>query len=177
MVCKSVTPEAPINICMNDNLLPSANCIALTERAEGFAPVLYWDVKGWSIGFGCFIGNDPATIAHYKSIQPLSRQQAEDLLRSRLQPVVDALKANIKVVLNQNQFDALVDWAYNEGSGVLQPFNPTTGHGSHLVTLLNAGNFAEASLEFVKWCKAGGQVIPGLLARRQEETKLFNTAI
>jgi GH24 family phage-related lysozyme (muramidase) len=162
---------------MNDNLLPSANCIALVERAEGFAPNLYWDVKGWSIGFGCFIGNDPATIAHYKSIQPLSRQQAEDLLRSRLQPVVDALKANVTVSVNQNQFDALVDWAYNEGPGVLQPWNPKTGHGSNLVTLLNQGNFAGAVLEFPKWCKAGGQVIPGLLARRQEETTLFNTVV
>jgi lysozyme len=162
---------------MNDTLLPSANCIALTERAEGFAPMLYWDVKGWSIGFGCFIGNDPATLAHYKSIQPLSRQQAEDLLRSRYQPVVDALKANVTVAVNQNQFDALVDWAYNEGPGVLQPFNLHTGHGSHLVTILNQGNYMGASDEFVKWCKAGGQVIPGLLARRKEETTLFNTAV
>ena len=92
---------------MNDNLLPSSNCIALVEKAEGFAPNLYWDVKGWSIGFGCFIGNDPVTIAHYKAIQPLTRLQAEDLLRSRLQPVVDALKENVTVTLNQNQFDDL----------------------------------------------------------------------
>ena len=139
------------------------------------SPNLYWDVKGYSIGFGCFIGNDPDTLAHYKQLQPLSKQQAEDLLRSRLQPVEEAIYKYITIPLNQNQFDALADWGYNEGSGVLAPFNPITGHGSHLVTLLNTGDYENASKEFVKWDKSAGQVLPGLLARRQEETVLFNT--
>lgn len=71
----------------------------------------------------------------------------------------------VKVNLNQNQFDALVSFAYNVGSGALGK--------STLLRKLNAGDYDGAADEFGKWVKGGGKVLPGLVKRRAAEAKLF----
>jgi hypothetical protein len=67
--------------------------------------------------------------------------------------------------INQNQFDALVCFAYNVGLGAL--------HGSTLLKKVNTGDFDGAADEFLKWNHAGGVVVPGLTRRRQAERSLF----
>jgi len=79
--------------------------------------------------------------------------------------VVDGL---VKVSLNQNQFDALVSFAYNCGAGALGT--------STLLKKLNAGDYAGAAAEFPKWNKGGGVVLPGLVRRRAAEQQLFESA-
>ena len=71
----------------------------------------------------------------------------------------------VKVALNQNQFDALVSFAYNVGNGSLQ--------NSTLLKKLNSGDYQGASNEFEKWNKAGGKVLNGLTKRRTAEKELF----
>jgi lysozyme len=75
------------------------------------------------------------------------------------------------VPLTQNQFDALVDFAYNAGAANLR--------SSTLLRLLNSGDYAGASGQFIRWNKAtsNGQliVLPGLTRRRTAEAQLFNT--
>lgn len=71
----------------------------------------------------------------------------------------------VKVKLNQNQFDALVSFAYNLGNGNLQQ--------STLLKKVNNNDFIGASLEFEKWNKAGGKVLSGLTKRRTAEKELF----
>ena len=71
----------------------------------------------------------------------------------------------VKVKLNQNQFDALVSFAYNLGNGNLQQ--------STLLKKVNSNDFIGASLEFEKWNKAGGKVLSGLTKRRTAEKELF----
>jgi len=66
---------------------------------------------------------------------------------------------------NQNHFDALVSFSFNVGLGSLQK--------SSLRMKYNRGEHEEAANEFLKWAKAGGKVLPGLLKRRSDEKALF----
>src|SRR5690606_6833672 len=71
----------------------------------------------------------------------------------------------VKVPLKQHQFDALVSFAYNAGIGNLR--------SSTLLRKLNARDFAGAALEFHRWNRSNGKVLPGLVRRRAAEALLF----
>jgi lysozyme len=78
-----------------------------------------------------------------------------------------AVTRNVTVKLNQDQFDALVSFTFNLGEGNLKQ--------STLLKKINASDFAGAALEFPRWNKAGGQVLPGLVRRRASEALLFQS--
>lgn len=67
--------------------------------------------------------------------------------------------------MTQNQFDALVSFDFNTGAV----------HRSTFLKLLNAGNKEGAANEFLKWTRAAGRVLSGVVRRREEERKLFQT--
>ncbi|CAK0782312.1 lysozyme [Gammaproteobacteria bacterium] len=69
------------------------------------------------------------------------------------------------VALTQGQFDALVSFVFNVGAGNLMK--------STLLRKLNAGDFAGADDEFLRWNKARGKVVEGLRRRRIAEMKVF----
>ena len=71
----------------------------------------------------------------------------------------------VKVPLSQNQFDALVSFAYNLGS--------VNFRNSTLLKKINLKDFDGASNEFPKWTRAGGKVLRGLATRRNKERDLF----
>jgi lysozyme len=73
----------------------------------------------------------------------------------------------VKVPINQDQFDALVSFAFNVGAGNLA--------SSTLLKKVNAGDFAGAAQEFQRWNKAGGKVLAGLTRRRASEALLFQS--
>ena len=95
----------------------------------------------------------------------VSREEAENLLTRDLERFEKDILKMVKVELTQNQFDALVSFTYNVGSGALKT--------STLLKKLNAGNYMEAADEFLKWTKAGGKELPGLVKRRRTERALF----
>ena len=66
---------------------------------------------------------------------------------------------------HQGRFDALVSFAFNVGLGNLQR--------SGLRMKTNRGDVDEAADEFLKWTKAGGRVLPGLVKRRNDERALY----
>ena len=68
-------------------------------------------------------------------------------------------------VNSQGQFDALVSFAFNVGLGNLQRSSLRMKH--------NRGDFDEAADEFMKWSKAGGKVLKGLVNRRLDEQRLY----
>lgn len=72
------------------------------------------------------------------------------------------------VTLNDNQYGALVSWAFNVGIGNMK--------SSDLVRLMNAGEevIAVANYELPLWNKANGKVVTGLVRRRKAEVDLFN---
>ncbi len=70
---------------------------------------------------------------------------------------------------NQGIFDSLVSFAFNVGLGNLQR--------SSLRMKTNRGEFEEAADEFLKWTKAGGRVLPGLVKRRNDERALYLSGV
>lgn len=136
----------------------SQNGIELIKKFEGCVLFGYKDAVGVpTIGYGHTGG---VVIG-----RRITQAEAEELLEKDLKKFVDGVNACVKVPVNQNQFDALVAFAYNCGLGALQK--------STLCELLNNNKFAEAADEFVKWTKAGGQVLGGLVNRRNAEQALF----
>lgn len=135
----------------------------LTESFEGLRLDSYQDVAGvWTIGYG-HTGSD------IKQSMTITEDQAQTLIESDIASSVACVNSAVKVNINQNQFDALVDFTFNEGRGSFLR--------STLLTLLNMGDFLGASGQFQKWIYAGGEVQPGLIRRRDAEAALFNSAV
>ena len=65
----------------------------------------------------------------------------------------------------QGVFDALVSFSFNVGLGNLQR--------SSLRMKTNRGDFEGAAAEFMKWTKAAGKVLPGLVKRRLDEQRVY----
>lgn len=125
---------------------------------EGLRLRAYRDPVGvWTIGYGHTGGVKPG--------QVISRERAEQLLRSDTGWAQDAVRRNVKVPLSQGQFDALTSFTFNLGAGALA--------SSTLLKKLNAGDYAGAQKEFGRWVHAGGEVLQGLVRRRASEAKMF----
>jgi lysozyme len=136
----------------------SQNGIDLIKRWEGCRTNAYLcPANVWTIGYG-----------HTKTAKPgmmISHSQADVLLLEDLKRFEEAVRRLVTVPLNQNQFDALVSFTFNVGIGAFEK--------STLLKLLNTGNYSNAATQFIKWVRAGKQVLPGLVARREDEYQLF----
>jgi lysozyme len=142
-----------------NNLTYSKDGLAITEQFEGCRLVAYQDQVGvWTIGYG-------HTGSGVASGLTITQDQADALLLSDIAAAVTFVNQVVTVPLQQNHFDALVDFAFNLGRAALG--------GSTLLKLLNAGNFSGAAAQFPVWDHAGGQVVAGLLRRRQAEQAMF----
>lgn len=136
--------------------------LALVKASEGWVDHIYQDVTGHeTIGYGHLVKPGevfPLTIFY---------EQGELLLKSDLEWAEEVVTASVKVPLSQNQFDALVDFVFNEGEGSFKR--------STLLLLLNQGRYIEASQEFGKWIYSGGRIFDALVKRREKERQLFLT--
>lgn len=147
----------------------SDKLLELIKESEGFSSTPYLcPAKIPTIGYGSTKYPDGRKVS--LSDNPITKEEATTYLRF---DVVDAEKLVTKTVtvpLTQGQFDALVDFVYNLGSGALL--------GSTLLKVLNNGDYSTASNEFLKWNKARVDGIlkelPGLPKRRKAEQMLFN---
>lgn len=95
----------------------------------------------------------------------IDQARADELLKWEVGEKVDAVRKLVKVPLTDDQFSALVSFAYNVGLGNLG--------SSTLIKKLNAGDHAGAADEFRKWTRANGQILRGLVRRRESERNLF----
>ena len=95
----------------------------------------------------------------------ISRQLAEELLMQDIHFAEIAVNSS-GVILNQNQFDSLVSFAFNLGS--------TAFKGSSLLKKIKANaSEDEIRYQFSRWVHAKGIPIPGLIARRTDEANLY----
>jgi lysozyme len=134
--------------------------LALTENFEGCRLIAYQDQTGrWTLGYGHAVG-----VHQGDSCTP---EQAEALLMADIAWAEAFVNHIVKVALTQGEFDALVDFTFNLGSGNLQ--------SSTLLKLVNEGQFETAAKEFEKWDLAGGKVVAGLLRRRKAEEQEFQS--
>jgi len=132
--------------------------ISLIKRFEGCELEAYQDAVGvWTIGYG-----------HTKNVRQgmsITKEQADNMLINELEEYCDHVEKAVTVDLTQNQFDALVSWTYNLG--------PTNLNASTMLKVLNNKNYDEVPAQIKRWNKAGGQVLQGLVRRREAEALLF----
>jgi len=95
----------------------------------------------------------------------ITQQEANEMLAGELIEYTEYINNMVKVALNQSQFDALTAWIYNLG--------PTNFKDSTLLRVLNEGRYNEVPQEIKRWNKANGQVLNGLIKRREAEALLF----
>ena len=144
----------------------SANIIYFMKGIEGFAPNYYHDSVGvLTLGYG-MTGDELNGVS-----VPVSEEKATELLRVHTNrfyytPIYNNLRSK-GITPIQREIDAFVSFAYNEGVGALL--------SSTLYRLYCQGIRDERiHNEFKKWTLAGGQHLPGLIRRREEEWRIFS---
>lgn len=138
----------------------SNRLIDMLKGFEGFRAYPY-TCPGGSLTIGYGTTMKPG---QYTSI---TKEQAEALLRKTVSAFERSVRSLVKVPLNQNQFDAIVSFSYNVGIGALKR--------STLLKKLNSGDYNEAANELLKFTKANGKILDGLVKRRERERRLFLT--
>lgn len=133
--------------------------LALTKRYEGLRLKAYQDSGGvWTVGYG-HTGPD---IGFGRVVTPL---EADALLRADLRDAIDCVNRALKAAVEQQHFDALVDFCFNAGRGNLLR--------STLLQQVNARRFEEAARQFGLWINVNGQPSRGLQRRRAAESAMF----
>ena len=155
---------------MSSTMQLSTRGIALIKNFEGLRLLAYRDSAGvWTIGYGSTRYHDG------KAVKPgdklANQEQADALLANTLSQYTDAVNELVQVPLAQNQFDALVSFTYNEGTGALKQ--------STLLHKLNNNDYSGAADQFLVWDKitdprSGEKIVSSTLAdRRSRERALF----
>jgi lysozyme len=139
----------------------SAAGLALLKQSEGFRSKVYLDVNGLpTIGYG-------HRLLHPESFpNGISEEQATQILASDVREAEQAVRRLARVPLAQGQFDALVDFCFNLGSGRLA--------ASTLLADLNAGRYNAAAEQLLLWDHAGNRECAALRARREAEFHLWH---
>ena len=128
---------------------------------EGFRTMPYQDVVGkWTVGYGHLMVSGDGTVQG----SPITMGHATELLRNDVS-TAETCVDTCGVELTQNEFDALVSFTYNLGTGAFTR--------SSLLKFLRAGNKEAAAAEFPKWAMAGGKEVAGILKRRLVEQACF----
>ena len=111
----------------------------------------------WTIGYGSTKG--------VKEGDTLTQEEADKLLLKDVEVFEKAVKDAVEVPISQSQFDALVSWTFNLGSGSL--------NSSTMLKKLNNQEYDEVPAQIKRWNKAGGKVLQGLIRRREAEALLY----
>jgi len=142
----------------------SAAGLELIKRFEGFRSEVYRDVAGFpTIGYGHRVEPEQSFAAG------IDEAQATALLENDVRQAEQAVSMQVKVALNQGQFDALVDFCFNLGAGRLAQ--------SGLLRQLNAGCYQEAGRQLLAWDHAGGRQYAALKQRREAELLLWSAGV
>lgn len=144
--------------------------ILLLKQLEGFEPNVYRNGGGReTIGYGHLVraGEDWS--------KGITREEADLLLRRDIAKAEQAINKLVTKPLNQNQYDAIVIWTFNLGTGNLEK--------STLLKRLNSGNHQDVPNQLMRWVhvkhKDTGkvEVLPGLVKRRKAEVDLWNKPV
>jgi lysozyme len=128
-----------------------------TAQPDGSCVAYLCPAKVPTIGWGCTEG--------VRLGMRWTRKEADAAFKRELSKFEAAVNRLVTVDLNQNEFDALVSFAYNCGEGALAK--------STILKKLNKNDRTGAAAAFHVWNKGGGRVLNGLVRRRREEAELF----
>ena len=128
-------------------------------RWEGCDLSVYLDSAGLpTIGVGHLIKEG-------EKFDRITEEEALDLLEQDMAEAIQCVDHYVDVDLTDNQLAALVSFVFNVGCGAFR--------NSTLLKLINLENDEAAGPQFLRWNKAGGQVVKGLANRREAEKELF----
>jgi lysozyme len=142
------------------------------EEVEGYRLRMYRDSIGLpTIGVGHKLTQSELTSGKLDSTaaswtEGLTEAEVSKLLGSDLATTEAVVNSVVTVPLTQTQFNALVSFAFNVGSGAFAR--------STLVKLLNAGDYASVPTQLRRWVYAAGQRSQILANRREKEIALWN---
>lgn len=149
------------------DMTTSQSMLDMIKDMEGFRSEPYWDVNQWSIGYGSACGTDPDNKPDITVTEEEAEQMLIELLEEDYGAAVNDYCESIGKQPTQQQFDALVDFTYNLGTGWLSKSyrlnkwleSPTTE--MELVNALGA------------WCRVSGEVSYSTCMRRVREAIVF----
>ena len=154
-----VQPAPPAQIA--DVPLPTAT---FTAGFEGFSATPYQDSGGvWTYLFGSTRDPDGNPVTAHTP--PGTRELGLQLMQRDLVGADTAVTSDVHAALTPEEREALDDLVYNIGLGNFA--------GSTLLRDINAGRMDLASAEFLRWDQVKGQVLAGLLRRREAERQEF----
>lgn len=138
----------------------SEACIAHLMAFEQFRPTAYkpTPVDVWTLGYG--------HTTDVKEGDTCTIHQAIVWLHGDVRRAEDAVNHGVTPLLSQNEFDALVSFVFNIGTGAFLE--------STCLRKLNDGDYGGASDEMLRWTKQKGRVLAGLVTRRAAERDMFN---
>lgn len=151
----------------------SDNGKKLLAKWEGIENKVYKDAVGLpTIGVGHLLTKDELS-SHQLIIDDtpvnydngLNDDQVYDLLAQDLNRFESTVDESVTVDLAQNQFDALVSFSFNVGTGAFK--------SSTLLKHLNGGDYNDVPNQLLRWVKADGKTLQGLVNRRENEIKLW----
>lgn len=150
---------------IDDVLDTNPEGIDLIKRCESFEPNWYkCPANVWTIGYGTTEGSLPG-LTRERLTGPIDEETADRLLVRGLITQYEPSVERHGLFLNPNQFSALVSFVYNVGGSAFAK--------STMLRKLKSGDPNGAADEFLRWVKAGGNVLGGLVRRRQAERALF----
>ena len=142
----------------------SSRAIEMLKHHEGVRCKPYRDCVGlWTVGVGHLIGDGKSLPDEWN--KTFTMEEVDALLRKELGRFERGVQKFCPVPLKQGEFDALVSFSFNLGLGVLQR--------STLRQKILRGDKTGASEEILKYNKAGGKIVKGLVTRRNDEYQLF----
>lgn len=151
--------------------------LAFIEQFEGCVLHPYNDSSGYAtVGIGHLIHRSAVTVSditHFEDYRgldgkakphPFNQADAVALLARDISWVQSDILAYIHPALGPHHFDALADLVFNAGPA---PLSGTVGR------LYNAQDFTAAAGAMLEWCHSEGQIVPGLVHRREAEKQLI----
>jgi lysozyme len=146
-------------------------------RYEGWRNRPYNDPVGFAtIGFGHLLHRSPVTAADNAKWGTISLERGYALLQADASLASASVRRHVKARINQHQHDALVSFVFNVGIGAFESSTLLSELNKHKGTrkgIVGSKAFAELHYQLMRWTRAGGHVLPGLLARRRAEYALF----
>ena len=134
----------------------------IVKSFEGFFPQAYLcPAKVWTIGWGTTIYQNGKKV---QSGDTITRDEAQKELLYELQDNMNFVKKHIKGI-NEDQFQALVSFVYNCGSGSLQ--------NTQIRKALDEKRFSDVPNQMMRWINAKGKPLMGLWRRRASEALMF----
>lgn len=162
------TPEEPAEPEGDGLLHISEEALLILKKEEGFSSKPYWDYSQWTIGYGTKCPDD--MLQYYKQ-HGISENEAVALLKAhvvKFEQELHKFMTRDNLELTQNQFDALLLFTYNCGSG--WTYDKT---GTMYKAIVGGATGNDLIFAFSRWCSAGGKILTHLLRRRLCESNMY----